>query len=196
MSVEDYVLTLTDHDGIELSSTTYKVNEGNAIALDCKSVKIGFGAIASSRNAPGKSFDSTSNFTSLIGEVVVAGVNNKSVDLDCVIWANTNRPSSGASGTPLTYNLLNDLVTFNHTYYLKDYTGSDSSVKTPLKSLEGTTDPVGTALPLVQDSKLDSRYLGSRGLPVVIKSAVDVSRGVDDVMGRFVVVKLSLIEDK
>lgn len=189
MANSDFVFTLTDVDGISISGTTYKVNSGNPIVLDVKSHSMDFEPISSVRNSPAKTYTTTTNYSTLIGDVTVSGIMNKSIKLTCAIWADSNRPQAGYNGTPLTMKLLNDLVTVNHTYYLKDYQGSDTNVQTPIYNLitDGHTG-------LINEGVIDSRYVSSNGLKVVIKSVGGIKRGTDDIRGRFILFELELIE--
>lgn len=191
--VEDikyYTCVLTDHDGITINGTTYKVNNGNPIDLCPARITMNLPVKAELRNPPNKTISADTTYSDLIGDYVIAGIDNKQVEVECVMWIEPVESPTGY--TMLNMKLLHDLWMFNHTYYLKDYIGTRTDILSPINSLIDYT-PLSSGNTSTPNS---NKIYDSKGMPVTIIDISNISRGTDDERGAFITCRITFGEVK
>jgi hypothetical protein len=118
------------------------------------------------------------------------GLNNPTIDLDFSFdLYNTlaNATVNGNTVAGLTFKILWDFLTIPNVYFLKDYLGSTTTIKTPINSLINNPEIFNTTNPKVYTSD---------GMPVKIVSAQITRESKTENYGAIVSGRLKLVETR
>lgn len=184
IDLKNYELTLQDIGGITISGTNYKINGGRKVSLETDSITIDFPTRVSVRPRSNRELTSTINYTSMLGQHICAGIEPIKIIVSGKMWGDDLSHPSNVGFKPIDMQILNDIRTYNHKLYLRDYQGTSTSIATPIFSMCGKADLLGNV-----------PYTTS-GMPVVVTDITNIRRGVDSERGLYITYKIEMEEDR
>jgi hypothetical protein len=186
----NYGLVIQDYDGFSFGGETRFVGldsdtgRGKKILLGKFSMDWSmFTEAGEKHNVP---LNSQNPYWEHIGEATHAGIKPRTFSVDCVVVQGYGLDYAPTGYAKLTIPLLNDLLFFNHRYYITDYFGSDSTTETPIYQLMNETSSLYYSL-------YSSQSVPSKGLPVIITGVSNFK--VDEEDPLVMKFKMTLVED-
>lgn len=169
----NYGLAIQDVDGFTFSGANRKIANGLKILLGKYTIS-GWKCLVDETEKHNLQLNSTNTYSKHMPVQKHVGISPRTITVDCKIDAQSKGLDFAPTGFKrLDLAILQDLLFFNHRYYITDYFGSETDTETPIYQLMNDTSGL-------YYSMYTSQAVGFKGMPVLITDVSSIRVDPDD----------------
>ena len=180
----NYGLALEDVDGFTMSGATRKVASGNKIILGKYTMT--WNLKTDVRAKHNISLNSANTYSKHLPYQSHTGIEPRTFTVNCAIVNQDGLDFAPSGYQRLDFPTLQDLLFFNHRYYVTDYWGTDTGTESPIYQL--MNESTSLYYTLYSSQAINT----SKGLPVILKGISGAQTSTDGGVTTF---KMELVED-